>query len=273
MPARPEGVSDEDIVRGLYRFKAAPATWPARTAKRSPCGQRSWPAARSCSRRCARRQLLAERGVAADVWSAPSYQLLRNEALEADRWNRLHPDEPQQTPLRDQPAARARRARPDRRGQRLHHGLAGHDRALGARRLVASRWARTASAAATRARRCAASSRSTPSRSRRPCSPSWPAAAESTRLTRASRSKAWASIRTSPSPCATDHSRSRGSGSGGAGFSVRRADSDGDGNRGGGRQHVDWQRRPGGHPAGGWHRAPVQRRARWTSTTACRRCI
>jgi pyruvate dehydrogenase E1 component len=40
--------------------------------------------------------LLAERfGVAAEVWSATSYQLLRNEALEVERWNRLHPsDEP-----------------------------------------------------------------------------------------------------------------------------------------------------------------------------------
>jgi pyruvate dehydrogenase E1 component len=26
------------------------------------------------------------------VWSAPSFQQLRNEALEAERWNRLHPD-------------------------------------------------------------------------------------------------------------------------------------------------------------------------------------
>ena len=37
--------------------------------------------------------MLAERGVAAEVWSATSYQLLRNEALEVDRWNLLHPDE------------------------------------------------------------------------------------------------------------------------------------------------------------------------------------
>jgi pyruvate dehydrogenase E1 component len=29
--------------------------------------------------------------VAAEVWSAPSYQLLRRDALEADRWSRLHP--------------------------------------------------------------------------------------------------------------------------------------------------------------------------------------
>src|SRR5205814_9613591 len=42
--------------------------------------------------------LLAERGVATEVWSALSYQLLRNEALEVDRWNRLHPDATPRTP-------------------------------------------------------------------------------------------------------------------------------------------------------------------------------
>ena len=56
--------------------------------------------ARSCSRRCAAQTILAERyGVAADVWSATSYQLLRNEALEVDRWNLLHPGQAPRTPL------------------------------------------------------------------------------------------------------------------------------------------------------------------------------
>ena len=31
-------------------------------------------------------------GVAAEVYSAPSFPLLRRDALEAERWNRLHPD-------------------------------------------------------------------------------------------------------------------------------------------------------------------------------------
>ena len=44
-------------------------------------------------------ELLAQRGVATDVWSGLSYQLLRNEALEADRWNHLHPDEEPRTPI------------------------------------------------------------------------------------------------------------------------------------------------------------------------------
>src|SRR5205823_1025268 len=40
-------------------------------------------------------QMLAEKfDVSADVWSATSYKLLRNEALRAQRWNMLHPIEP-----------------------------------------------------------------------------------------------------------------------------------------------------------------------------------
>jgi pyruvate dehydrogenase E1 component len=37
--------------------------------------------------------------VSADVWSVTSYQQLRFDALEADRWNRLHPEDEQKTPL------------------------------------------------------------------------------------------------------------------------------------------------------------------------------
>jgi pyruvate dehydrogenase E1 component len=38
-------------------------------------------------------QLLAERyGVAADTWAVTSWARLRTDALEAERWNRLHPD-------------------------------------------------------------------------------------------------------------------------------------------------------------------------------------
>jgi pyruvate dehydrogenase E1 component len=44
--------------------------------------------------------ILAERfNVAAEVWSAPSYQVLRNEALDVDRWNLLHPSQEPRVPL------------------------------------------------------------------------------------------------------------------------------------------------------------------------------
>ncbi len=136
MPARPEWVTDEDIVRGLYRFSPAPEVGDEAAGR--PPARATILAGGSIMQQALRaQQLLAERGVAAEVWSALSYQLLRNEALEADRWNRLHPDEEQKTPLVTVTAARAGRAGTDRRGERLHHGVAGHDRPLGSRRLVA----------------------------------------------------------------------------------------------------------------------------------------
>jgi len=42
--------------------------------------------------------LLAERKVAAAVWSVTSYGELRRDALDAERWNRLHPAEPARMP-------------------------------------------------------------------------------------------------------------------------------------------------------------------------------
>lgn len=46
------------------------------------------------------RQILAEKyGVSSDVWSVTSYQQLRFDGLEADRYNRLHPQEPARVPF------------------------------------------------------------------------------------------------------------------------------------------------------------------------------
>ena len=43
--------------------------------------------------------ILAERyGVSADVWSVTSWNELRRDALEAERWNRLHPADAERTP-------------------------------------------------------------------------------------------------------------------------------------------------------------------------------
>ena len=51
-------------------------------------------AARSCSKRFGAQEILASRyDVAADVWSATSYNLLRRDAQQAQRWNLLHPGE------------------------------------------------------------------------------------------------------------------------------------------------------------------------------------
>jgi len=93
---RPEGVTDDDIAGGLYRFAPAPdgVGGDGRSSLRATLlagGAIMQQALRA-------QQLLAQHGVAAEVWSALSYQLLRNEALEADRWNRLHPDATPRTP-------------------------------------------------------------------------------------------------------------------------------------------------------------------------------
>ncbi len=86
-PPRPEGLTDEAILRGVYRFAEAPSlgrdAHPARLVGSGAILQQSLLA----------RDLLAERfGVAAEVFSAPSFPLLRREALDVERWNRLHPE-------------------------------------------------------------------------------------------------------------------------------------------------------------------------------------
>jgi len=107
MPARPEWVTDDDIVGGLYRFKPAPDGVSGGDG-RAPIRATLLAGGSIMQQALRAQQLLAERGIAAEVWSAPSYQLLRNEALEADRWNRLHPDQalrvPRVTELLREPA-------------------------------------------------------------------------------------------------------------------------------------------------------------------------
>ncbi|HYN70164.1 MAG TPA: pyruvate dehydrogenase (acetyl-transferring), homodimeric type [Candidatus Eisenbacteria bacterium] len=83
--AKAEGI-DEGILRGIYRFAPAP-----KLPKRAPA-VRLVGSGSILQQVIAAQALLAERfGVAAEVYSAPSFGLLRRDALEADRWNRLHP--------------------------------------------------------------------------------------------------------------------------------------------------------------------------------------
>ena len=90
MPTMPDGV-EEGIVRGIYRFKAAP-DGPRRRATILFSGT-AYRAAEEAQR------LLAERhDVAAELWSVTSYKSLRDDALITERWNRLHPGEAARTP-------------------------------------------------------------------------------------------------------------------------------------------------------------------------------
>jgi len=94
MPPMPPGV-EEGILKGLYKFRPAAKIPGAkgRTAQILGSGTILREAMRA-------QEILAEKWrVAADVWSATSYTLLRREALAAERWNRLHPEEKAKVPF------------------------------------------------------------------------------------------------------------------------------------------------------------------------------
>ncbi|MDX2170790.1 MAG: pyruvate dehydrogenase (acetyl-transferring), homodimeric type, partial [Deltaproteobacteria bacterium] len=83
MPPMPAGVED-GIRRGLY--KLAPATQAGDRPRVHLFGSGA-----ILREAMAAQALLAERGVAAEVWSVTSYSELRRDALACERWNRLHP--------------------------------------------------------------------------------------------------------------------------------------------------------------------------------------
>ncbi len=84
MPPMQEG-SEDGILRGLYLYKTATSerTHRARILASGSAVQAAV---------AAQAMLLEQHDVAAEVWSATSFQLLRQDALEVERWNRLHPD-------------------------------------------------------------------------------------------------------------------------------------------------------------------------------------
>jgi pyruvate dehydrogenase E1 component len=91
MPPMAEGVED-GILKGLYKFKAGPEK---KKHKAHILG--SGPIIREALRA---QQILADSyDVSADVWSATSYKLLRNDALNVERWNMLHPTETPREPF------------------------------------------------------------------------------------------------------------------------------------------------------------------------------
>jgi len=90
-PARADHVSDADIMSGLYRWDPGPAGMRhrAREQDRGPA---------QAAARQAQAALAEHYDTAAELWSATSYKKLREEALDAERWNRLHPTEAPRVP-------------------------------------------------------------------------------------------------------------------------------------------------------------------------------
>ncbi|MDE3166291.1 MAG: pyruvate dehydrogenase (acetyl-transferring), homodimeric type, partial [Acidobacteriota bacterium] len=90
MPEMPKGLDPDGVLRGIYRYKAPEKG----KAKVHLFG--SGPILNEALRA---QQILAEKyNVASDVWSVTSYNELRRDALDVERWNRLHPDEPAKKP-------------------------------------------------------------------------------------------------------------------------------------------------------------------------------
>ena len=95
MPAMPSGRDIKDgIIRGLYPFRAA----SAKDVKAAKHRAQLLGSGTILNEVVKAQAMLADYGVAADVWSATSYNELYRDGHAADRWNRLHPTEPQKVP-------------------------------------------------------------------------------------------------------------------------------------------------------------------------------
>jgi pyruvate dehydrogenase E1 component len=91
-PAMPEHVTEQDVVRGIYRFAEGPQD-KAHRAQLLASGSAMGLAL------AAQRLLAEEWDVSADVWSVPGWVGLHRDGLEADRHNRLHPGGEQRVPV------------------------------------------------------------------------------------------------------------------------------------------------------------------------------
>jgi pyruvate dehydrogenase E1 component len=92
MPALPDGKEGaavrQGIVDGIYRFSPAPETEGSLRASVCFSGP-MWRMAQE-----AQDMLSTRWGVAVDTWAVTSWNNLRTDALESERWNRLHAEEP-----------------------------------------------------------------------------------------------------------------------------------------------------------------------------------
>ena len=166
MPAMPDGVED-GILRGLYRYRPA-------AAERTHRVQILASGTAMLAALEAQRLLADDHDVAADVWSATSYQQLRDDALSVERWNRLHPTDSAATALSSprSSATSTARSSPSPTSSRPCP-----TRSPAGSRNRSCRSAPTASASPTPAAHSAGTSRWTPPTSWWPPCTGWPSAA------------------------------------------------------------------------------------------------
>jgi pyruvate dehydrogenase E1 component len=90
-PERPEGV-EQGIIDGLYKWAEGPEASGPKVAI-------LFSGSANLAARQAAADLAEHYDVSAELWSATSYKLLREEALSVSRWNLLHPTEEPRVPL------------------------------------------------------------------------------------------------------------------------------------------------------------------------------
>lgn len=91
MPARPTGVTADQITSGLYQWAPSPTAHVHASLVFS--GSANLAAREAAS------VLLNTYGISVDLWSATSYKALRQDAMSVERFNRLHPREERQVSL------------------------------------------------------------------------------------------------------------------------------------------------------------------------------
>ena len=91
MPARPAHVTTDDIVNGIYKWRDAAGGSPHASIVFSGTAHRAAIEAAG---------VLRERwNIDVDLWSATSYKSLRDDAIEVERWNRMHPTQTPRTSI------------------------------------------------------------------------------------------------------------------------------------------------------------------------------
>ena len=92
MPPQPQSPTiDTDITQGLYLW--------SRATGGAHRGTLLFSGSAHSAARAAASELLEHYDVGIDLWSATSYKLLREEGLDCERWNRLHPTQKPKVPL------------------------------------------------------------------------------------------------------------------------------------------------------------------------------
>jgi pyruvate dehydrogenase E1 component len=90
MPPMPADLQPEGVLRGIYRYRAA---------EEGKAIVQLFGSGPILNEALKAQQILADKyKVPADVWSVTSYNELRRDALDIERWNRLHPGQPERTP-------------------------------------------------------------------------------------------------------------------------------------------------------------------------------